>query len=229
VTRGAPHYDGPGPVLVPRLLARGNRCRGHQAVGGDSAPRPLGARRGGQQHGDCGVAVAKCWRPCAAAPRRRNAARTAGAAEHCDGDACVFDSTLAADILPTHLGQRHKLAEVPALWDLALELRSSSSFQIPYRKLRDGAGLTSFMRIQARYKEGKAAVAEAVVAPVSEAADGTVSGNAETVRPGKEAPATGGGGGPDAASPPPRRFSTDASACLLQRAERFHLKAPTLV
>jgi len=85
------------------------------------------------------------------------------------------------------------------------------------------------MRIQARYKEGKAAVAEAVVAPVSEAADGTVSGNAETVRPGKEAPATGGGGGPAAASPPPRRVSTDASAGLLQRAERFHLKAPTLV
>jgi len=112
---------------------------------------------------------------------------------------------------------------------VALELRGSWNFQIPYRTLRDGAGLTSSMRTQARCKEGKAAVSEAVIAPVAGAADGTASGNAETVPPGKETPATEGAGRPDAASPPPRRSSTDASACLLQRAELLHLEAPTLL
>jgi len=71
-------------------------------------------------------------------------------------------------------------------------------------------------------------VAEAVVAAVGKAADGTASGNAETVPPGTEAPATGGGGwGPDEASPRLRRFSTHGSACLLRRYEIVHLEAPT--
>jgi len=137
--------------------------------------------------------AAQCDSPCAAAHRRRNAAGTAGAAEHSGCDARVFHPTLAPDTLPKHLGQCNKIAEVPALWDAVLELRGSWNLQILYRKLRDGAGLTFFKRIQARCKERKAAVAEAVVAPVAEAADGTASGNAETVKPGKEAPATGGG------------------------------------
>jgi len=176
-------------VLFARLLARGQRDRGHHVVGGDCAAHPLSAVRGGRPRGDCGVADVYCWRLCAAAQPRRHAASPAGAAEHSGGDARVFDGTLAPDTLPTHPGQRRKLAEVPALWVAALELISRGNFQLLYRTLRDGAGLTSLMRNQACCKEGNAAVAEAVVAPKDEAADGTASGIAETVPPGKKAPA----------------------------------------
>ena len=114
------------------------------------------------------------------------------------------------------------------MWVAALELRGCWNFQTPYRTVLDGAGLTSLMRNEPRGKEGKAAVAEAVVAAVGKAADGTASGNAETVPPGTEAPATEGGGcGPDEASPLLRRFSTHGSACLLRRYEIVHLEGPT--
>jgi len=113
------------------------------------------------------------------------------------------------------------------VWVAALELRGCYNFQTPDRTVRDGAGLTSFMRNEPRCKEGKPAVAEEVVTAVREAADGTASGNAETVPSGTEVPATGGGGwGPDESLPRLRRFSTDGSACLLRRYGIVHLEAP---
>ena len=106
----------------------------------------------------------------------------------------MFDGTLASDTLPTHLGQRHKLAKLPAVWVAELELAGCRNFQTPYRTVRDGAGLNSLTRKEARFKEKKAAVDKAVVAAEGEAAARTASGNAGTVPPSTEAPATGRGG-----------------------------------